>query len=75
MKDFNTTTWDIALVILALLSIADYMLVEANRFKKDLLTLPRVEQGSVSEQVKPHSSGEVVHAVAGDVVQTKGQPS
>jgi len=53
----------------------NYMLVEANRFKKDLLTLPRVEQGSVSEQVKPHSSGEVVLAVAGDVVQTKGQPS
>jgi len=27
----------------------NYMLVEANRFKKDLLTLPRVEQGSVPE--------------------------
>lgn len=53
----------------------NYMLVEANRFKKDLLTLPRVEQGSVSEQVKPHSSGEVVHTVAWDVVQAKDQPS
>ena len=27
----------------------NYMLIEANRFKKDLLTLPRVEQGSVPE--------------------------
>ena len=27
----------------------NYMLVEANRFKKELLTLPRVEQGSVPE--------------------------
>jgi hypothetical protein len=42
----------------------NYMLVEANRFKKDLLTLPRVEQGSVPKQVKPNGSGEVVHAVA-----------
>ena len=53
----------------------NYMLVEANRFKKELLTLPRVEQGSVPKQVKPNSSGEVVHTVAWDVVQAKDQPS
>lgn len=53
----------------------NYMLVEANRFKKDLLVLPRVEQGSVPKQVKPHSSGEVVYTVTWDVVQAKDQPS
>lgn len=52
----------------------NYMLVEANRFKKELLTLPRVEQGSVPKQVKPNGSGEVVHTVAWDVVQAKDQP-
>ena len=46
-----------------------------SKLKKDLLTLPRVEQGSVPEQVKPHSSGEVVRTVAWDVVQAKDQPS
>ena len=53
----------------------NYMLVEANRFKKDLLTLPRVEQGSVPKQVKPDGSGEVVRTVTWDVVQAKDQPS
>ena len=53
----------------------NYMLVEANRFKKELLTLPRVEQGSVPKQVKPDGSGEVVRTVAWDVVQAKDQPS
>ena len=53
----------------------NYMLIEANRFKKELLTLPRVEQGSIPKQVKPHSSGEVVGTVAWDVVQAKDQPS
>ena len=53
----------------------NYMLVEANRFKKELLTLPRVEQGSVPKQVKPDGSGEVVRTVTLDVVQAKAQPS
>ena len=42
---------------------------------RGLLTLPRVEQGSVPEQIKPHSSGEVVRTVTWDVVQAKDQPS
>ena len=53
----------------------NYMLVEANRFKKELLTLPRVEQGSVPKQIKPNCCGEVVRTVTFDVVQAKDQPS
>ena len=41
----------------------NYMLVEANRFKKELLTLPRVEQCPITEQIKPDSAGEVIHTV------------